>query len=210
MTGRELLDDRDDGQGLGLVALKAADLQGEPVPVDEQADHDLGVDTALLGVAHLAQRVLVLGLEVQGRHVVQAQRHVPGREGVLEADGGDLVAVLARGGPRQGAAHRLLTGRRPSQVGQDTPGVQDRGGLHDPGDHQVAEGLVLDHAEPEVGVDPASAPNSSRDPVATTRPGPSRPAGCRPRAWRPTPAAAGGGVRAATGGDASTSRASIS
>lgn len=42
VTGRELLDDRDAGQGLGLVALKAADLQGEPVPVDEQAGHDLG------------------------------------------------------------------------------------------------------------------------------------------------------------------------
>ncbi len=51
VTSRELLDDRDDGQRLGLVALKAADLQGESVPVDEQADHDLRAGTALLGVA---------------------------------------------------------------------------------------------------------------------------------------------------------------
>ena len=66
--------------------------RGEPVPVHEQADHDLGVDTALLGVAHLAQRVLVLGLEVQGRHVVQAQRHVPSRDGVLK----QTVAIWSR------------------------------------------------------------------------------------------------------------------
>ena len=43
-------DDRDDGGGLGLVALEAADLQREPGAVDEQADDDLRVDAAFLGV----------------------------------------------------------------------------------------------------------------------------------------------------------------
>jgi hypothetical protein len=46
----ERLDDRHDGQGLGTVALKTPDLQGEPGPVDQQPDHDLGVHAAFLGV----------------------------------------------------------------------------------------------------------------------------------------------------------------
>ena len=72
VPGLERLDDRQDRGGLGLVALEAADLQREPAPVDQQPDHDLRVDPAFLGVADLAQVVLLLGLEVQRRHVVQA------------------------------------------------------------------------------------------------------------------------------------------
>jgi len=48
MTRGELLDDRDDRGGLGLVPLIAADLKGEPVPVDQQTDDDLRVDPAFL------------------------------------------------------------------------------------------------------------------------------------------------------------------
>jgi hypothetical protein len=66
----EGLHDRDDGGGLGPVALEAADLQRETVPVDQQPDHDLGVNPAFLGVADLAQVVLLLGLEVQRGRVV--------------------------------------------------------------------------------------------------------------------------------------------
>jgi hypothetical protein len=48
----------------------------------------------------------------------------------------------------------------------------DRGGLHDPGDHQVAEGLVFDHAEPKAGVDPGQCveqqPRPGRDDPAWT------------------------------------------
>lgn len=50
----EPIDDRDDRQGLGLVAFAAADLQREPAPIDQQTHHDLGVDAAFLGVADLA------------------------------------------------------------------------------------------------------------------------------------------------------------
>ncbi len=50
----ELLHDRDDRLRLGLVALIAADLEGEPGPVDQKADHDLGVDPALFGEPDLA------------------------------------------------------------------------------------------------------------------------------------------------------------
>jgi hypothetical protein len=69
MAFLEALDDRDQGGGLGLVALEAADLQREPGPVDQEPDDDLGVDPAFLGVADLAQPVLLLGLEVQGGDV---------------------------------------------------------------------------------------------------------------------------------------------
>src|SRR3954452_10252459 len=78
----ELLDDRDQGRGLGLVAFEAADLQREPVPVDQQTDHDLRVDPALRGVADLAQLVFLLGLEVQRGDVVQAQGQVTAGGGV--------------------------------------------------------------------------------------------------------------------------------
>ncbi len=69
----------------------AADLQREPGPVHQQPDHDLGVDAAFLGVADLTQFVFLVRLEIQGRHVVQAQAEVPGSGGVGEARGRDLV-----------------------------------------------------------------------------------------------------------------------
>jgi hypothetical protein len=46
----EGFDDRHDRGRLGLVALETADLEGESVAVDQQADHDLGVDAAFFGV----------------------------------------------------------------------------------------------------------------------------------------------------------------
>ena len=87
------------------------------MPVDQQAHHDLWVDAAFLGVADLAQPVFLLGLEVQRRHVVQAQRHIAAGHGVFEARGRDLVAVAPLLRPTQSAAQRLLTRRRTAQVG---------------------------------------------------------------------------------------------
>ena len=98
----ELLDDRDDRRGLGLVALEAADLEREAAPVDQQPDHDLRVDAAFLGVADLAQVVFLLGLEVERGHVVEHQRHIAVRGGVVEARGRDLVAVPALAATAQG------------------------------------------------------------------------------------------------------------
>ena len=78
----ELLHDRDDRQRLGLVALEAADLEGEAAPVDQQADHDLRIDASFLGVADLAQPacavVFLLGFEVERGHVVEHQADVAG------------------------------------------------------------------------------------------------------------------------------------
>ena len=70
-----------------------------------------------------------------------------------EARGRDLVAVAPPHAAAQRAAHGLLTGRDLSQVGKDPAGVQDRGGLHDPGDDQVPEHLITQDPEPQVVVD---------------------------------------------------------
>jgi len=69
----EGLQDRHDRGGLSGVALKTADLQRKPGAVDQQADHDLRINAAFLGVADLAQVVFVLRFEVQGGHVVEQQ-----------------------------------------------------------------------------------------------------------------------------------------
>ena len=73
VSSLEGLHDGDDGGGLSLVPFPAAESQGETITVDQQA----GVDLMLLGVSDLAQLVLLLGLEVQGGHVVQTQRQPP-------------------------------------------------------------------------------------------------------------------------------------
>jgi hypothetical protein len=119
VAGLELPDHRQDRVLLGLVSLVAADLEGEPVPVDEQPDHDLRVDPALFRIADLAQGVLVLGLEVQRRHVVQDERDIAAGQRVREAQLRDLVPVAAACAAGQGAAHGLVAGRLAAQLGQD-------------------------------------------------------------------------------------------
>jgi hypothetical protein len=136
------------------VALEAADLQREPAAVDQQPHHDLRVDPAFLGVADLAQLVFALGFEVQRGHVVEHQGDVATGGRVLEAPGGDLVAVGALMRAGQGAAHRLLARRRAPEVGEHPRRVQDRGRFHQPGNHQVPEDLVAQRVEPQPGEHP--------------------------------------------------------
>lgn len=68
MTSLEGLHDGDDRGSLGPVALPAADLEGEPVAVDQQAHDALRIDPPLLGVSRLPQVVLTLSLEVERGH----------------------------------------------------------------------------------------------------------------------------------------------
>ena len=68
MTSLEGLHDGDDRGGLGLVALPAADLEGEPVAVAQQAHDALRIDPPLLGLTRLPQVVLTLSLEVERGH----------------------------------------------------------------------------------------------------------------------------------------------
>jgi hypothetical protein len=70
---------------------------------------------------------------------------------MVEASRRDLVAILTSTGSTQGAFHRRVAGRSPAQVGQDPTGVQQRGGLDDPGDHEVPEHLVSERVEPQTG-----------------------------------------------------------
>ena len=145
----ELLDDRDDRGRLGRVALVAADLQREPDPVDQQTHDNLRVDPAFLGVADLAQLVLLLGLEVQRRHVIQAQRDIPAGGGMREARGRDLVAVTpflaAAQGPEHGAQRAVLD----ADLFQHTHRVRLACRLHDPGQHELLERRIVHDVEPE-------------------------------------------------------------
>ena len=81
--GHELLDDRQHGLGLGLVALEGGDHEREPVLPGQQADGDLRLQPPLLGEPGLAEPVALVGLEVERGHVVkdQAGRAEPGVRG---------------------------------------------------------------------------------------------------------------------------------
>ncbi len=48
------------GWGWPGVSLKAADLEREAGAVNQQADHDLRIDAALLRITHLAQVIFAL------------------------------------------------------------------------------------------------------------------------------------------------------
>jgi hypothetical protein len=95
----------------------------------------------------------VLGFEVQRRHVVEDKGDIAAGQGMREADLGDPVAVTAVRAAGQGAAHGLVAGRSAPQVGQDPPGVQDRGRLDHPGQDQVPEHVIAQGIEPQVIVD---------------------------------------------------------
>ena len=68
MTSLEGLHDGGDRGSLGPVALPAADLEGEPVAVAQQAHDALRIDPPLLGLTRLPQVVLTLSLEVERGH----------------------------------------------------------------------------------------------------------------------------------------------
>jgi hypothetical protein len=154
----ELLHDRDDGEGLGFVALVAADLEREASPVDEQSDHDLRVDAAFLGVADLPQSACALVFlgcfEVERGDVVEHQADVAVGEGVVEAGGRDLVAIGACVCAAQGAFAGRETRRYPAHLCQDPVDVEQAGRLDHACDHQVTEDLVVHDVEAEAGVHP--------------------------------------------------------
>ena len=120
MSGLEGLHDGDDGGGLSLVPFPAADSQGETTAVDQQADDDLGVDPPLLGVTHPPQVILLLSLEIEGGHVIQAQGQTPGGGDVLEQSPRQALAVAPLLGPGQGAEQGPHADRLQAQVTQDT------------------------------------------------------------------------------------------
>lgn len=132
-----------------MVPLEAADLQREPAPVHEQADHDLRIDAAFLGVADLPQLVLVLRLKVERGDVVEDQRDVTAGGSVFEALRGNVVAVLALGDACQAALHRRAVHRVHPNLGQHASGVAHRGRLGQSRGDELEERLVLDDVEPQ-------------------------------------------------------------
>ena len=146
-------DDGHDRQCLGLVAFETADLQGESASVDEQSDHDLRIDSAFFGVADAAQVVFLVGLEVERGDVVEHQADIPGGAGVGKARRGDLVAVATGTCAAQSAFAGRQRRRGAPQLGQDPINIEQTGGLHHPGDHQVPEDLIADRGvETQAGI----------------------------------------------------------
>ena len=147
MAGLELLHDRDNQGGLCFDAFVAADLEGEPVAVDQQPDHDLRVDAAFLGVADLPEVVLVLGLEVERGHVVEHQRHIPVRDGVVEAGSRNLIAIHTLATALQlrgiGVAVRQLS----NQPAQHPRHVTQQGRFRQSRKGELEERFILDYVE---------------------------------------------------------------
>jgi hypothetical protein len=154
VPGAELADDRQDCVFFGLVSLKAADLEREALPVDQQADHDLRIDPAFFGVADLAQPVLVLRLEVERRDVAEHQRDVAAGQHVGEAQPGEPVTVVPVEAAAQCALARGQARRDPAHLCQHPVRIQQAGRLDHPGDHQVTEHLITQRAEPEIRIHP--------------------------------------------------------
>src|SRR5215472_9217335 len=65
---------RDQGLGLGVVALEQVHLQREPGSGGEQPDGDLRAGAVFLAHPDLAQLFFTVGLEVQRGHVVEHDR----------------------------------------------------------------------------------------------------------------------------------------
>ena len=98
--------------------------------VDQQADDDLGVDPPLLGVTHPPQVVLLLSLEIERGHVVQAQGQTGGGGDVLEQGPRDALAVAPLPAAPQGAEQGPHGDRLQAQVTQH-PGDLGLGGRLD-------------------------------------------------------------------------------
>ncbi len=127
---------------------------GRAPPVDQQADHDLRIDPAFLGVAGLAQPVLVLGLEVQRGHVIQHERDAPAAQHVSEAQLSETATVVPVEAAAQRALARGQARRDPAHLRQHPVHIQQAGRLDHPGDHQVTEHLITQRAEPEIRIHP--------------------------------------------------------
>lgn len=133
--------------GFCLVPFEAADLEGEPGTVDEQAYHDLRIHPAFLRISDLAQVVFLLCLEVQRGDVVEHQAQSAGRGGMLETFLRDPVSVIACGATLQCVGVGVAVGRGQSDLGDDPAGVAHRCRLDEPTEDQLEERVVVDSIE---------------------------------------------------------------
>jgi hypothetical protein len=145
----ELLQDRQDGGGLGGVALEQVDLQREPGRVDQQPHLHLGVNPVFLAHADLAQRVFVFGLEMQRGAVIHDQGAEPARgRRERRAHLGDLVPVIVVVAALEGAPQGPHAWAGRTEFGQHPHRAGLRRGLDDPSHRHRPERLIAKDLEP--------------------------------------------------------------
>ena len=120
-----MFNDTDNRGGLSPVALPATNSQGDAGPVDQQPDDDLGVDPSLLGIADLAQLVLLLGLEVERGDARRHSDTSPAAMACFRGLATDGLAVAALDAAAQGSGTKACPVLCVSvlQVGVDSVGV---------------------------------------------------------------------------------------
>lgn len=131
----ELLDYGEQGGGLGPAAFPAAHPQREAGPVHQQAHDDLGTGPPLPGVPHPSEGVLLIGPEVQGGHVLQAQGQVPGGGRTRRCGGRDPLPPVALDAAHQGPEQGAPASRGDARTGQHPggPGPWERARPDGPG-----------------------------------------------------------------------------
>src|SRR5690348_18119842 len=68
---------------------------------------------------------------------------------MAEAGGGDLVAVVTLAGPPKGRGEGVAVDRLDTQFTKDPGRITHRGRLHDSGQDQLEERLIVDNVEPQ-------------------------------------------------------------
>ena len=109
-----------------------------------------------LAVTDLAQVVLLLGLEVQGGHVIQTQGKVPTGGDVLEQGLRDRLAVAPLPAAPQGAEQGPHADRLQAQITQDTGHLGLRRRLDQTRQNHLLKGPITPSGvpQPQTGVDP--------------------------------------------------------
>jgi hypothetical protein len=150
MALRERAQHRDQGGGLGLVALEQVHLEREAARVRQEPGLDLRAGTALLAHPNLAQLVLVVALEVQRRHVVEHQGGGAARaDRVRPGSRGQLPAVVTGLRAGQGPEQRAQAHGRRADLVQDPhdPGLGGR--LHDACQDHRTEPVIAQDVKPQ-------------------------------------------------------------
>lgn len=123
------------------LALECLDHQREPSCIGQQPDGDLRLESPLFGEPGLTEPVTLVGLEVQGRNVVEDQAGWP-QGCALRARGRELLAPPSLGMDPQTTVHRGVGGRHEPGFLQHTQTVELGRRLDDPRQHQLPKHLI--------------------------------------------------------------------
>ncbi len=122
-----------------------------PKTIHQHPDHDLRVNPPLLAEADFAEAVFLLRFEIQCGHVIEQQRDVPAGlvPDVCDTRRCELFSVLLRSTALQRLVVGVVMAWRDTEFLDHLETIQLRGRLHQPGQHELEERLILDPAEPE-------------------------------------------------------------